>query len=69
MVDFMLMISWLNVLMLIFLSQKERSKYQKDYMDSIKKLEEQLVMNQRKNEKPHMKSSGEVVVFIILYLS
>jgi len=69
MVDFMLMISWLNVLMLIFLSQKERSKYQKDYMESIKKLEEQLVMNQRKNEKPHMKSSGEVVVFIILYLS
>jgi len=38
-------------------------------MESIKKLEEQLVMNQRKNEKPHMKSSGEVVVFIILYLS
>nr|XP_007158421.1 hypothetical protein PHAVU_002G151700g [Phaseolus vulgaris]ESW30415.1 hypothetical protein PHAVU_002G151700g [Phaseolus vulgaris] len=40
--------------------EKERSKYQKDYMESIKKLEEQLVMNQRKNEKPHMKSSGEI---------
>ncbi|CAJ1928235.1 unnamed protein product [Sphenostylis stenocarpa] len=39
--------------------EKERSKYQKDYMESIKKLEEQLVMNQRKNEEPHMKSSGE----------
>ncbi|XP_061357813.1 kinesin-like protein KIN-UA isoform X2 [Gastrolobium bilobum] len=40
--------------------EKERSKYQKDYMESIKKLEEQLVMNQRKNEDPYMKSSGEV---------
>ncbi|KAL9328645.1 hypothetical protein ACSQ67_003648 [Phaseolus vulgaris] len=40
--------------------EKERSKYQKDYMESIKKLEEQLVMNQRKNEKPHTKSSGEI---------
>lgn len=38
-------------------------------MESIKKLEEQLVMNQRKNEEPHVKSSGEVVVFTILYLS
>jgi len=69
MVDLMLMTSWLNVLILVFLFQKERSKYQKDYMESIKKLEEQLVMNQRKNEELHMKSSGEVVVFIILYLS
>ncbi|RDX70870.1 Kinesin-like protein KIN-UA, partial [Mucuna pruriens] len=40
--------------------EKERSKYQKDYMESIKKLEEQFVMNQRKNEEPHMKSSGEI---------
>ncbi|KAK4545387.1 hypothetical protein RGQ29_032952 [Quercus rubra] len=29
--------------------EKERLKYQKDYMDSIKKLEEQLVKNQQKN--------------------
>ncbi|XP_014520993.1 kinesin-like protein KIN-UA isoform X1 [Vigna radiata var. radiata] len=42
------------------LLEKERSKYQKDYMESIKKLEEQLVMNQRKNEELHMKSSGEI---------
>ncbi|QCD91602.1 kinesin-like protein KIN-UA isoform X2 [Vigna unguiculata] len=42
------------------LMEKERSKYQKDYMESIKKLEEQLVMNQRKNEELHMKSSGEI---------
>ncbi|KAL2987432.1 hypothetical protein AAZX31_11G028400 [Glycine max] len=41
--------------------EKERSKYQKDYMESIKKLEEQFVMNQRKNEESHMKSSGEVI--------
>lgn len=27
--------------------QKERLKYQKEYMESIKKLEEQLMMNQR----------------------
>lgn len=33
--------------------EKERLKYQKDYMESIKKLEEQLMMNQRNcvNEK------------------
>ncbi|XP_047168185.1 kinesin-like protein KIN-UA isoform X2 [Vigna umbellata] len=42
------------------LLEKDRSKYQKDYMESIKKLEEQLVMNQRKNEELHMKSSGEI---------
>ena len=36
-------------------------------MESIKKLEEQLVMNQRKNEDTHIKSSGEVVIFVILY--
>ncbi|KAF3967133.1 hypothetical protein ACB098_10G054700 [Castanea mollissima] len=29
--------------------EKERLKYQKDYMDSIKKLEEQLVKSQQKN--------------------
>nr|XP_008364290.2 kinesin-like protein KIN-UA isoform X1 [Malus domestica] len=29
--------------------EKERLKYQKDYMESIKKLEEQLVMTQRKH--------------------
>ncbi|GMY30131.1 kinesin-like protein KIN-UA [Fagus crenata] len=29
--------------------EKERLKYQKDYMESIKKLEEQLVKNQQKN--------------------
>ncbi|KAL2348113.1 hypothetical protein Fmac_002113 [Flemingia macrophylla] len=39
--------------------QKERSKYQKDYTESIKKLEEQFMMNQRKNEEPHLRSSGE----------
>lgn len=66
MVDFMLMNSLQMCTDIIFLSQNERMKYQKDYMESIKKLEEQLVMNQRKNEDPHMKSSGEVVVFIIL---
>ena len=38
-------------------------------MESIKKLEEQFVMNQQKNEESHMKLSGEVVVFTILYLS
>ncbi|KAG2375729.1 Kinesin-like protein [Vigna angularis] len=42
------------------LLEKDRSKYQTDYMESIKKLEEQLVMNQRKNEELHMKSSGEI---------
>ncbi|KAL6182062.1 hypothetical protein ACLB2K_043485 [Fragaria x ananassa] len=30
--------------------EKERLKYQKDYMESIKKLEEQLVMNQPKHD-------------------
>ncbi|KAG5089860.1 hypothetical protein GLYMA_01G213200v4 [Glycine max] len=40
--------------------EKERSKYQKDYMESIKKLEEQFVMNQQKNEESHMKLSGEI---------
>lgn len=29
-------------------------------MESIKKLEEKMVMNLRKNEEPHMKSSGEI---------
>ncbi|KAK2372221.1 armadillo repeat kinesin [Trifolium repens] len=40
--------------------EKERSKYQKDYMESIKKLEEKFVMNQRKNEDPRIKSSTEI---------
>ncbi|KAE9596796.1 putative plus-end-directed kinesin ATPase [Lupinus albus] len=40
--------------------EKERMKYQKDYMDSIKKLEEQLVMNQQKNDDPHKKPGGEI---------
>ncbi|CAL0314284.1 unnamed protein product [Lupinus luteus] len=40
--------------------EKERMKYQKDYMESIKKLEEQLVMNHRKNDDPHKKPSGEI---------
>ncbi|CAK8539422.1 unnamed protein product [Lathyrus sativus] len=40
--------------------EKERSKYQKDYMESIKKLEEKFVINQRKNEEPHMKSNAEI---------
>ncbi|KAJ1416054.1 P-loop containing nucleoside triphosphate hydrolase [Sesbania bispinosa] len=40
--------------------EKERLKYQKEYMESIKKLEEKLVMNQRKNEEPHMKSNAEI---------
>ncbi|CAL5187583.1 unnamed protein product [Lathyrus oleraceus] len=40
--------------------EKERSKYQKDYMESIRKLEEKFVMNQRKNEEPHMKSNTEI---------
>lgn len=48
-------------------SQKERLKYQKDYMESIKKLEEQMVLMQRKNENSHMTSNGEVVNFIIPY--
>ncbi|KAK7822062.1 kinesin-like protein kin-ua [Quercus suber] len=34
---------------IMFGQRKERLKYQKDYMDSIKKLEEQLVKNQQKN--------------------
>ncbi|CAJ2650552.1 kinesin-like protein KIN-UA isoform X1 [Trifolium pratense] len=42
--------------------EKERSKYQKDYMESIKKLEEKFVMNQRKNEDSRIKSSSEVVI-------
>lgn len=29
--------------------KKERSKYQKDYMESIKKLEEELMKNQQKH--------------------
>ncbi|CAJ2650553.1 kinesin-like protein KIN-UA isoform X2 [Trifolium pratense] len=41
--------------------EKERSKYQKDYMESIKKLEEKFVMNQRKNEDSRIKSSSEVI--------
>ncbi|GAU20703.1 hypothetical protein TSUD_231170 [Trifolium subterraneum] len=40
--------------------EKERSKYQKDYMESIKKLEEKFVTNQRKNEDPRIKSSTEI---------
>ncbi|PNY15629.1 armadillo repeat-containing kinesin-like protein 3-like, partial [Trifolium pratense] len=40
--------------------EKERSKYQKDYMESIKKLEEKFVMNQRKNEDSRIKSSSEI---------
>lgn len=43
-------------------SQKERLKYQKDYMESVKKLEEQLMI-QLKNENSHMTSSEEVVIF------
>lgn len=45
-------------------SQKERLKYQKDYSEAVKKLEEQMVMVQRKNENSHPTSSGEVVIFI-----
>ena len=56
------------VLISLFFSQKERLKYQKDYMESIKKLEEQLVMNQRKNDNTYMLSSREVVVFSFLLL-
>ncbi|MED6131329.1 hypothetical protein PIB30_008662 [Stylosanthes scabra] len=44
----------------IDLLEKEKSKYQKDYMDSIRKLEDQLVMNQRKDEDSHIKSRAEV---------
>lgn len=40
--------------------EKERSKYQKDYMESIKKIEEKVMLNQRKNEEPHIKSSVEI---------
>ncbi|OIV92754.1 hypothetical protein TanjilG_00888 [Lupinus angustifolius] len=40
--------------------EKERMKYQKDYMESIKKLEEQLVINHRKNDDLHKKPSGEI---------
>lgn len=40
--------------------EKERSKYQKEYMESVKKLEEKFLMNQRKNEEPNMKSSIEI---------
>jgi len=38
-------------------------------MESVKKLEEKFVMNQRKNEEPHMKSSIEVINFIVIYCS
>ncbi|KAL1316602.1 hypothetical protein AAHE18_15G078000 [Arachis hypogaea] len=44
----------------IDLLEKEKSKYEKDYMDSIRKLEDQLAMNQRKNEDSHIKSRAEV---------
>ncbi|KAI4327053.1 hypothetical protein L6164_019556 [Bauhinia variegata] len=40
--------------------EKERLKYQKDYMESIKKLEEQLVINQGRNENSHVTSNVEV---------
>ncbi|KAF7810243.1 kinesin-like protein KIN-UA isoform X1 [Senna tora] len=40
--------------------EKERLKYQKDYTESIKKLEEQLVMMQRKNENSHMTPNGQI---------
>ncbi|XP_072074737.1 kinesin-like protein KIN-UA isoform X2 [Arachis hypogaea] len=43
----------------IDLLEKEKSKYEKDYMDSIRKLEDQLAMNQRKNEDSHIKSRAE----------
>jgi hypothetical protein len=36
-------------------------------MESIKKLEEKFVMNQRKNEDPRIKSSTEVVVSDFYY--
>ncbi|XP_028785376.1 kinesin-like protein KIN-UA isoform X2 [Neltuma alba] len=39
--------------------EKERLKYQKDYLESVKKLEEQMVMMQRKNENSHPTSNGE----------
>ncbi|XP_028785370.1 kinesin-like protein KIN-UA isoform X1 [Neltuma alba] len=40
--------------------EKERLKYQKDYLESVKKLEEQMVMMQRKNENSHPTSNGEL---------
>ncbi|QHO23657.1 Kinesin-like protein [Arachis hypogaea] len=43
----------------INLLEKEKSKYEKDYMDLIRKLEDQLVINQRKNEDSHIKSRVE----------
>jgi hypothetical protein len=36
-------------------------------MESVKKLEEKFLMNQRKNEEPNMKSSIEVINFIVIY--
>ncbi|KAI9082692.1 hypothetical protein K1719_035266 [Acacia pycnantha] len=40
--------------------EKERLKYQKDYSEAVKKLEEQMVMVQWKNENSHPTSSGEL---------
>lgn len=40
--------------------ENERLKYQKDYLEAVKKLEEQMVMIQRKNESSHPTSSGEL---------
>lgn len=36
-------------------------------MESVKKLEEKFLMNQRKNEEPNMKSSMEVINFNVIY--
>ena len=44
--------------MLVFL-QKERLKYQKDYMESIKKLEEQWIINQGKQGNERVKVERE----------
>ncbi|XP_054810704.1 kinesin-like protein KIN-UA isoform X2 [Prosopis cineraria] len=40
--------------------ENERLKYQKDYLEAVKKLEEQMVMIQRKSESSHPTSSGEL---------
>ncbi|KAE8658501.1 Armadillo repeat-containing kinesin-like protein 2 [Hibiscus syriacus] len=41
--------------------EKERLKYQKEYMESIKKLEEKWMMNQQKNSERKIASSAEEV--------
>ena len=46
--------------------QRERLQYQNDYMDAIRKLEEQWAANKQKHENEKAKVSSEDIALLIM---